>query len=91
MSEGQGFIYTVTGEGISLRVAVVDSVTIKGLPIGSYTVTVEGEWSWRYDIKSQNVNVTDEAQRVVFSYDSPDKNTNSGYFVTGQGSLSDSG
>ncbi len=87
VTDGQGFIYTITGEGVSLRVAVIDSVTIKGLPAGSYTVTVENAWSWRYAEQSQNVVVSGAAQTVTFTYEAPYRNTNSGYYVTGQGSV----
>ena len=53
----QGFIYTVSGvsgtatAGITVRLVVIGngSQTIFGLPAGDYTVTVESEWSWRYD------------------------------------------
>jgi uncharacterized repeat protein (TIGR02543 family) len=54
---GQSFIYRIIGEtgtataDISLRVAVPhgESVTIIGLPLGTYDITVEKAWSsWRY-------------------------------------------
>ncbi len=56
--ETQSTIYTVTGTTLSgetvgpIRVVIVgnSSVTIKDLPIGSYTVTEETAWSWRYDV-----------------------------------------
>ena len=47
----QGFIYHIQGEGVDIRVAVLvgGEAVILGLPTGTYTVTVESEWSWRYD------------------------------------------
>ena len=32
------------------------SVTIKGLKVGTYTVTEESGWSWRYEVKSGEAN-----------------------------------
>lgn len=50
IDENQSFVFTVTGpNGYSERVVICgnDSVTIKNLKPGTYTVTEEG-WSWRY-------------------------------------------
>lgn len=49
----QTFIYVVTGgdlpeSGIKVAVKGNSSVTIKNLKIGSYTVTEDVSWSWRY-------------------------------------------
>lgn len=51
--ENQTFIYVVTGGdlpegGIKVAVNGNSSVTIKNLKIGSYTVTEDVSWSWRY-------------------------------------------
>ena len=51
--ENQTFIYVVTGgdlpaSGIKVAVNGNSSVTIKNLKIGSYTVTEDVSWSWRY-------------------------------------------
>lgn len=54
--EGQSFLFRVCGTGnacaeaISLQVAVQEnsSVTITGLPVGTYTITEDAGWSWRY-------------------------------------------
>lgn len=51
IDENQSFIFNVTGaDGYSKRVAINGngSVTITGLKIGTYTVTEETRWSWRY-------------------------------------------
>ena len=54
--ENQSFLLRVQGAGnvcagaVSMQVAVQGngSVTITGLPVGSYTVTEDALWSWRY-------------------------------------------
>jgi hypothetical protein len=57
IDENQTFIFTVKGiagtdtADIDLRVVVEGdgSVTINDLPIGTYEVTEETAWSWRYE------------------------------------------
>ena len=52
----QSFIFKVTGnqdnnvaiDPITVTVQENGSATIVGLPVGSYTVTEDGHWSWRY-------------------------------------------
>ena len=59
--EDQVFVYLIQGNGIALRIAisgVQGSQTIYGLPLGSYTITVEGDWSWRYDAVNSSANIT---------------------------------
>ena len=51
IDENQSFIFTVTGPNdFSAKVVVQGngSVTIKGLKVGTYTVTEDTDWSWRY-------------------------------------------
>lgn len=51
IDEGQSFIFDVVGpDGYNKRVAISgsDSVTIKGLKTGTYTVTEVTAWSWRH-------------------------------------------
>lgn len=36
------------------------SVTIKGLPVGTYTITEDISWSWRYELKSVTINGNQE-------------------------------
>lgn len=60
IDEGQSFIFNVTSpNGYSKRVVINGngSVTIKGLKIGTYTVTEVTNWSWRYtaDSSSQSI------------------------------------
>ena len=60
----QSFIFTVfDSDGNKVTDAVIhgnNSVTIKDLPIGNYTVTEKDSWSWRYnpDAVSKNVPLT---------------------------------
>ncbi len=51
------FIFKVTGGGRTLYVSVQGngSQTIVGLPVGSYTVTEQSEWSWRYTAGEKQV------------------------------------
>lgn len=52
IDENQSFIFLVSGPGINGDMKVVingnDRVTIKGLKVGTYTVTEVTDWSWRY-------------------------------------------
>ena len=61
IDENQSFIFTVTGgelpeAGLKVVVKGNGSVTIKGLKVGTYTVTEESGWSWRYEVKSGEAN-----------------------------------
>lgn len=62
-NNGQSFVFTVkdTNGNVITTVAVKGgaSKTITGLPIGSYTVTEDTQWSWQYDLTSGN-NITKE-------------------------------
>ena len=53
IDENQSFIFDVTGPGITDALKVVikgnNSVIIKGLKVGTYTVTEVTSWSWRYE------------------------------------------
>ena len=56
---GQSFIFTVTdSNGNFVQKVVINgngSVTIKGLTIGTYVVTEDTGWSWRYSPEGGNV------------------------------------
>lgn len=57
----QSTIFRITGsDGFTMDVAIVgnDSVTIKNIPVGDYTVTEMTDWSWRYEPKQKSINVT---------------------------------
>ena len=61
IDENQSFIFTVTGpNNFSAKVVIQGngSVTIKGLKIGTYTVTEDTDWSWRYTPKNKTQNIT---------------------------------
>lgn len=57
-NNGQSFVFTVkdTNGNVITTVAVKGgaSKTITGLPIGTYTVTEDTQWSWQYDLTSGN-------------------------------------
>ena len=61
IDENQSFIFTVTGpNNFSAKVVIQgnDSVTIKGLKIGEYTVTEDIGWSWRYTPQENRKTIT---------------------------------
>ena len=61
IDENQSFIFTVTGpNNFSAKVVIQgnNSVTIKGLKIGTYTVTEDTDWSWRYTPKEKGKTIT---------------------------------
>lgn len=70
IDENQSFIFDVTGpNGYSKRVVVNGngSVIIKGLKIGTYTVTEVKNWSWRYtaDSSSQSIELKPAVTNAV--------------------------
>lgn len=70
IDEGQSFIFDVTGpNGYSKRVVINGngSVIIKGLKIGTYTVTEVTNWSWRYtaDSRSQSIELKPAVTNAV--------------------------
>lgn len=67
IDENQSFIFHVKGDSensltkdIDLTVTIVgnSSITIKDLPIGTYTVIEETNWSWRYSPESTSKTIT---------------------------------
>lgn len=57
----QSFIFTVTGpEGFSKKIVIQGNgtVVLKGLKIGTYTVTEDTAWSWRYTPENASVSIT---------------------------------
>ena len=61
IDENQSFIFTVTGpNNFSAKVVIQGngSVTIKGLKIGTYTVTEDTHWSWRYTPQNRTQSIT---------------------------------
>ena len=73
IDENQSFIFDVTGpDGFSKRVVINgnNSVTIKGLKIGTYTVTEVTSWSWRYkpdEVTKTKVLSPTEKNEVTFT------------------------
>lgn len=70
IDEGQSFIFDVTGPGGYSKRVVVNgngSVIIKGLKIGTYTVTEVTNWSWRYtaDSRSQSIELKPAVTNAV--------------------------
>ena len=56
----QSFIFTVTGpDNFSKKIVIQGNgtVVLKGLKIGTYTVTEDTAWSWRYTPKSGSVSI----------------------------------
>ena len=74
IDENQSFIFTVTGaddvtRGTSVKVVITgnNSVTIKGLLIGQYTVTEDTNWSWRYSTSNGgDVDVVAGGSSIIF-------------------------
>ena len=71
IDENQSFIFSVTGEGFSTKVVIQgnNSVTIKGLKIGEYTVTEVTSWSWRYTPQNgtQTITLQPDGSTVIFN------------------------
>lgn len=76
IDENQSFIFTVKGEGLpteGLKVVVKGngSVTIKDLKVGSYIVTEDTGWSWRYTPtakeQKKTLDVDKTKNTVIFS------------------------
>ena len=82
IDENQTYIFRIKGvetdnrtSGVDMKVVIQgdDRKTIKNLPIGTYTVTEETSWSWRYEPKngekrqvSQNITLsTNDSSNIV--------------------------
>jgi len=67
MAKNQSYILNIKGtqnnteEFTPLKVATItdengsSSVIIKDIPIGTYTVELQSDWSWRYDLSEHNI------------------------------------
>ena len=77
LDENQSFVFTVSGNGVNMDVVIHgnNSVTIKDLPAGSYTVTENTDWSWRYtpDGNGKTVEVPGGGNGTVTFINSRDK------------------
>ena len=80
IDENQSFVFEVKKDDGSFSMDVVicgnSSVTIKGLRPGTYTVTEETRWSWRYTPKGG------ESQTVNPAAENVQKDTNGAVLVT---------
>ncbi len=69
VDENQTFIFLISGEGVKMEVVVHGNsrVTVKGLKVGTYTVTELTDWSWRYkpDEPQKTVSQTDAQQAAA--------------------------
>lgn len=90
IDENQAFVFRVQGPDVDMYVTIrfdndnktSNSVTIKGLKVGEYTVTEQTGWSWRYEvtdgasktIKPENVGKTTPGQASVSFANSRTKN-----------------
>lgn len=56
VNDGQEFLFHITGNGVDMDVTITGSGSVKiyDLPLGSYTVTEDTSWSWRYTQTSSN-------------------------------------
>lgn len=77
LDENQSFVFTVSGNGVNMDVVIHgnNSVTIKDLPAGTYTVTEDTAWSWRYtpDGNDKTVEVPGGGEGKVTFINSRDK------------------
>lgn len=79
-NKNEGFIFKVEGPK-NFRVSVKDNgtVTITGLPLGTYIVTEETGWSWRYQSVSisnnGSVNLTKDSDTATVTVTNSNKNT----------------
>lgn len=85
LTSDQSFIYKIEGNGVSLTVAVPEGTkkTIRGLPTGNYTITVQSSWSWRYGEATREITFNGN-QTEVFTFTPPGKDPekDSGYYIT---------
>lgn len=60
IDENQTFVFTVEGPNVNMQVVIEGNgeTTIKGLPAGTYTVTEDTGWSWRYEPEEASYTVT---------------------------------
>lgn len=64
IDEDQTFVFHVKGKnnGVDMQVVITGGgqQTIKSLPMGSYTITEDTGWSWKYTPKNNNLSVTEK-------------------------------
>ena len=85
LTSDQSFIYKIEGNGISLTVAVPEGTkkTIRGLPTGNYTITVQSSWSWRYGEATREITFNgNQTEAFTFTPPGKDPEKDSGYYIT---------
>ncbi len=70
--DGQVFVYQIQNDADASKVYFVTvtgngSVTVTGLPCGSYTITQMNDWSWRYNDAAVKLNSFADNTTVKFS------------------------
>lgn len=83
IDQNQTFVFHVKGNNNDVDMQVVitgkGQQTIKNLPMGSYTITEDTGWSWKYTPKNNNLSVTDEDIRdgtATVTFENENKGTN---------------
>ena len=86
LDPNQTFLFTVVGtDGVELTVTVLGNtpVTIQGVTIGNkYTVTIDNDWSWRYESKPESIVATKDADAVKTANNSITVTLEEGEIVT---------
>lgn len=80
LDPGQTFIFYITGPNGFSKTVIIEgngSVTIAGLPVGTYTIEEDTSWSWRYTCTNAEqtvtaANVNNGAAEVTFVNDRTD-------------------
>lgn len=80
LDPGQTFIFYITGPNGFSKTVIIEgngSVTIAGLPVGTYTIEEDTSWSWRYTCTNAEqtvtaANVSNGAAKVTFVNDRTD-------------------
>lgn len=76
----QTFVFTVKNEANETISTIVlkngETKTIKGLPVGTYTVTEDTAWSWQYKAENATQTVTPDGAEVAVTFTNAYKGTN---------------
>lgn len=76
----QTFVFTVKNEANETISTIVlkngETKTIKGLPVGTYTVTEDTAWSWQYKAENATQTVTPNGAEAAVTFTNAYKGTN---------------
>lgn len=76
----QTFVFTVKNEANETISTIVlkngETKTIKGLPVGTYTVTEDTAWSWQYKAENATQTVTPNGAEAAVTFTNTYKGTN---------------